>query len=189
MESYNKIQYTACEMFNDRGYIIKTQVPWALGMVDDIALMLTGTNSNNDDVSLFITYKRIGKNEILKFFNSKLTVQHVILVSLDEFTSHAKQVLREEVQNGRKIEFFLHKQMMFNVIRHKFQPNFRLLNESETIQLLKRLQCKLLQLNKILKSDPVAKYFDAQPKQVFEIVRNFMRGDRHEQGLAYRVVV
>lgn len=188
MEVYQQIQKTICEMFQDRGYTITNKVS-VHDIDNDVSLLLSGETKEGNRVDAFIIYKRMGKNEIAKFFASNLASNHIILISKDDFTSFAKQVLVEKREEGFKIEFFLHKEVMFNITKHRFQPKFEIMEPEKVHELLKQLQCKLTSLNKMLRSDPVARYYDAQPKQVLKITRNFLRGDNHQRGLNYRVII
>lgn len=188
MDTYQQIQKILCEMFEDRGYTIENKIS-KHDATCDVSLILSGKTDTDERVDAFIMYKRMGKNEILKFFTSHISSKHIILVSKDDFTSFAKQVLIEKRQEGFKIEFFLHKEMLYNITRHKFQPKFELMKQEDIQELLKHLQCKLTSLNKILRTDPIARYYNAQPKQVFKITRDFLRGDSHQRGINYRVVI
>ncbi len=188
MESYHRIQKTLCEMFEDRHYTIQNKVP-IIDSAVEVSLLLTGSRQDGERVDAFIIYKKMGKNEIIKFFTSHLSSKHIILVSKEDFTSFAKQILIDKREEGYKVEFFLHKELLFNITKHKFQPKFELMKQDDVQYLLKQLQCKLPSLNKMMRNDPVARYYDAQPKQVFKITRDFLRGDNHQHGLNYRVVV
>ena len=182
---YEQIQHTIEEMFLDRGYENIKKIPLA----DADFNLMAKAKHNTSDIWVFYTNQKIGKNELLKFFNDDYKTKHIMVVSQEELTSYAKLVLTEKQKEGFKIEFFLAKQLMFNISKHVFQPSFRLLSKEETETLLKQLQCKLLQLNKISRNDPMVRYYDAQPKQVFEIKRDTLRGDRHDRGITFRVVV
>ena len=188
MDTYLKIQKTILEMFEDRNYNIQNKID-DYDNSCDIALLATAITKDEERVDAFIIYKRMGKNEIIKFFTSNIVSRHIILISKDDFTSFAKQVLIEKRQEGFKIEFFLHKEVIFNITRHRFQPKFEIMNTEDVQELLKHLQCKLTSLNKMLKTDPIARYYNALPKQVFKISRDFLRGDSHHIGLNYRVVI
>lgn len=188
MGVYQKIQQTMCEMFTDRGYTISNCIA-EHDALSDVSLMLKGIDTTDNIVNVFMIHKRMGKNDVKKFFEENTTLGHVILLCRDDFTSFAKQVLIEKRLTGITIEFFLHKEVMLNITKHKLQPKFEIMDSTEVQKLLKQLQCKLTSLNKILRTDPISRYYNAKPKQVFKITRDFMRGDNHQLGLNYRVVV
>ncbi len=187
-ETYERIQKTIKEMFEDRGYIIDKKIQY-INEIFEASLILSAVDKMGNRVDAFIIYKRMGKNEINKFFTSNISSNHILLISKDDFTSFAKQVLIEKRQEGMKIEFFLQKEVLYNITRHRLQPKFEIMTQDELQELLKQLQCKLVNLNKMLKTDPIARYFDAQPKQVFKITRDFLREDSHQRGINYRVVI
>lgn len=188
MDTYKQIQKTLCEMFLDRGYTIENKVSYC-DTNNDVSLILTALTKENERVDAFIIFKRMGKNEVIKFFSSNISSNHIILISKDYFTSFAKQVLIEKRDEGFKIEFFLHKEVLFNITKHKFQPKFEIMEPDSVQELLKQLQCKLIHLNKMLRTDPIARYYNAQPKQVFKITRDFLREDNHQIGINFRVVI
>ena len=84
------------------------------------------------------------------------------------------------------LEQFEMKELMYNVTHHRMVPPHRLISKREMTELKKRLSCSSLSvLNKIQTSDPISRYFNAKPGQVFEILRSSPEGHQYK---AYRLV-
>jgi DNA-directed RNA polymerase subunit H (RpoH/RPB5) len=68
---------------------------------------------------------------------------------------------------------------MFNITKHYTQPQIKMLTMDERKQIIQEI--KVSQLPIIVKSDPVAKYFNAKPGSIFKFTRT--------SGIYYRIVV
>jgi len=90
---------------------------------------------------------------------------------------------RKEMDSTEGVELFKRDDLLFNVTEHEFVPPHRLLHAKEVGQLLARHCTTLEQLPKILRTDPVNRFYGGKPGDVYEIQRN------NEEGIAYRVVV
>ena len=58
---------------------------------------------------------------------------------------------------------------MFNISRHVFVPKHTILTQAEVTKLMKDQNCRLDDLPKIKREDPMAKYIGMRPKQVVRI--------------------
>lgn len=58
---------------------------------------------------------------------------------------------------------------MFNISRHVYVPKHTILTASEVAKLIKEQNCRLEDLPKIKREDPMAKYIGMRPKQVTRI--------------------
>ena len=56
-------------MFQDRGYIIENKVAKHDASCD-VSLILSGKDLDDQRIDAFIIYKRMGKNEIIKFYKT-----------------------------------------------------------------------------------------------------------------------
>lgn len=70
-----------------------------------------------------------------------------------------------------KSEVFFEYELMMNIIEHELQPKFELLTEEEKNIKLKEYNLNISNLQTILKTDPVARYYNAKPGDVFRIIR------------------
>ncbi|KAG0434801.1 DNA-directed RNA polymerases I, II, and III subunit RPABC1 [Dictyocoela muelleri] len=96
-------------------------------------------------------------------------IKKLILIS-EEGASYSAQKVIDEC--NLEIDFFKIKELMFNVTKHILVPKHRIMSENEKIEYLNKRKISENELPKILKSDPVAKYFGARKGDVFEIERN-----------------
>ncbi len=81
---------------------------------------------------------------------------------------------KEEVEEG--IDIFIHEMV----------PKHRVLSEEEKEEVLKRYNAKLMDLPRILVSDPVVRRLGAKPGDVIEIIR---KSPTAGESKYYRVVV
>jgi DNA-directed RNA polymerase subunit H (RpoH/RPB5) len=68
-------------------------------------------------------------------------------------------------------EVFFEKDLMIDVMKHKYQPKFKLLTEEEKQQKLKDYNIESKFESKMLSTDPIARYFNAKPGDIFRIKR------------------
>jgi DNA-directed RNA polymerase I, II, and III subunit RPABC1 len=161
----NLIWKTLNEMLNDRGFIIK----------DD-------SHAYCNDEIIYIKImdqKKIGKKEIINLLEQMNEEQqtHLILVIPQKLTPLAIQELK--LVKDKYVEVFLYNELMFNITKHYTQPQIKMLTMDERKQIIQEI--KVSQLPIIVKSDPVAKYFNAKPGSIFKFTRT--------SGIYYRIVV
>lgn len=182
----SRVYKTIIEMLEDRHYNVSDYQHQFT--VDDIKtkylennleIIVTHNTNNKQLIVLFYTGK-FGIREVNELINSlkKRKLNNVILVVEEKLTSFGLKALKNSEIN---YEIFLRKHLIFNITKHTLVPKHILLNKDEKNKLLKTLQCKLHQLPKILKTDPISKYFNALTGQVFKIYR--------KNEIYYRVVV
>lgn len=177
MENYQKISNTIQEMMNDRNYSVTKIFDYKFIDNDALFFPMLIANKNNESIIVYITYKKIGKKEIIKF-QELIQDNHVILLSKYDLTSQAKKIIMNKDVN---IELFLHKQVIFNIIKHDLQPKFILLTIEELTKLCDEFQCTISELPKMSINDPIARYYNAKTKNVFKIIR--------PENIYFRVVV
>jgi DNA-directed RNA polymerase subunit H len=73
-----------------------------------------------------------------------------------------------------------------DILQHKLVPYHVVLSEKEKNEFLKKFKITPDQLPKILNTDPVALYIDAQPGQIVKIIR---KSHTAKEAVAYRLVV
>lgn len=105
----------------------------------------------------------------------------VIVCSFSRPTYMAKQVLLDN-----NVEFFETSQLVQNITKHQLVPQHSKLSVDEVRHLLKSVRCALSQLPKILRSDPVVRYYDFPVDSVVRIER---KSGRQPSANAYRVVI
>ena len=68
-------------------------------------------------------------------------------------------------------EVFFEKDLMIDIIKHKYQPKFKLLSDEEKQQKLKDYNIESKFESKMLSTDAIARYFNAKPGDIFRIKR------------------
>ena len=72
------------------------------------------------------------------------------------------------------------------ILQHKLVPYHVVLTDKEKNEFLEKFKITPDQLPKILNTDPVALYIDAQPGQIVKIIR---KSHTAKEAVAYRLVV
>ena len=92
---------------------------------------------------------------------------------------------RREIGDSPRVNFFLAKELIYNVTHHVLVPPHRKLTAEETETVLKRYAALVEQLPQMDLSDPVRKYYNWEVGDVIEICR---RGMAQECCMYYRRV-
>jgi DNA-directed RNA polymerase subunit H (RpoH/RPB5) len=173
---FKKIQYTMIDIFKCRNYTVEnTYGHYTQDQKSGYSEILDGYDTENNKCVVYLILAKIGKEKIQKLVTDNENI-HLIIISDSAITSKGKQAMI-----GYNIETFLVQQLIFNILNHKFQPKFTLLQQKDVELLMNTLKCNLNDLPKIKTTDPVSLYYRAKPKQVFRIDR----GD----GIYYRLVI
>lgn len=189
------------EMLHYRGYDIskyQNHTPEELKLLLSNGLMdmeLTHTTNNKE---LYVKYLILNKiknitltkeiNElILNHFKDKNNNNYeIIIIIKDRKTDSLQAVIDSYLANKYNIQVFWIKNLLYNVLNHEFQPQFRVLNSTEIIELRKKFNIQKNGLPIISKNDPVAQYIGMVPGNICEIIRNSETSGKY---LTYRICV
>ncbi len=158
----SNIRKTIHEMLIDRKYIdIKEH--------DNETDIIFECFDTNNKILIINNETKIGIKEIQRIQNKikHLNIFHSIIITEKDLTPQAKKNIDKEIN----IEFFLYKNLIFNITKHILQPKFRIMETEEINFILKSLNCYLSNLPKISINDPISRYYNAKIKDVFEIKR------------------
>lgn len=73
----------------------------------------------------------------------------------------------------KNIQFFWISELVNNLTRHRLNPKFIKLSESEILELMSKYNLRSkIQLSIMLQSDPISKYFNFQSGDICKIIRN-----------------
>lgn len=109
-------------------------------------------------------------------------VSSVILVTFSKLNPACKALLK-----GIKLNFehFMVEELQFNPTKHVLVPKHRIMSQSESQELVKKLRCEKSNLPTILTTDIISRYLGAQSGDLVEIVRS---SQTTGTALYYRVV-
>ncbi|OHS94630.1 DNA-directed RNA polymerases I, II, and III subunit RPABC1 [Tritrichomonas foetus] len=114
-------------------------------------------------------------------------ISHEILIVKDgSMTSGLMKTIEKLRQEGKyRVEVFEQKEVLINITEHELVPLHEPLSSSQKKELLDRYKINESQLPKILKNDPVVRYFGVDPGTVMKITRRSETAGRY---VTYRLV-
>lgn len=114
-------------------------------------------------------------------------IKHVIIIVKDGSIPAPMIRLIDKLRNEKqyKIEYFEQKEVLINITKHDLVPTHEPLTTAEKNELLQRYDINESQLPKILKMDPVVRYFGVEPGTVMKITRRSETAGRY---VTYRLV-
>ena len=180
---YN-IRKTVIEMLQDRNYIIPAS---EIINFDDFSIKFKNKNidifidnsqdeENNNKVYVYFhnENKTINKeslknllNKLIEEYNDE-NIKLIILLKEKGNGSIFKEITKEVYKN---VEIFMNKNMIFNITHHEFVPKHIILSKEEEDNVLNKYSTTKNKLPKILKNDPIAKYYGMKSNQVCKIIR------------------
>ena len=111
--------------------------------------------------------------ELIHELYEKVLYKKLILVLNVKPTNSLSKIIKAE-KKKYDIQIFWLNELVIDKINHKLVPKHILIENEEEIEWIKKtFKLKnLLNLPYILRTDPIVKYYDAKPGQIFKIVRN-----------------
>nr|BAS01922.1 RNA polymerase I, II and III [Amorphochlora amoebiformis] len=189
LEKYYTLRKNYLEMLYRRGYNVKesefylTYNDYKQNIMNYSAyhkIFKLYYNISNTKEKVCIIIEIIGFVKIKKKFSS-LYITKKLEISLTLGSKHIIFIIKKistnalrALQIGRKnyyFEIFYEYEVLLNVIKHFLVPKHDMLTKEEKSILLKNYMIKESQLPKILKSDPVSRYYGAKKGDVFKITR------------------
>lgn len=177
------IRKTVIEMLQDRNYIIPQS---ELINFDDFSIKF-----KNKNLDIFIDNTENDKGKVYVYFHNenktipKVDLKNLLSKTIETYNDENIKliILLKEKGNGsilkeinkeiyKNVEIFMNKNMIFNITHHEFVPKHVILSEEEEKEVLDKYSTTINKLPKILRSDPVAKYYGMKPNQICKIIRN-----------------
>ena len=182
-KDFYNIRTHLIEMLRDRGYDIKMHMVgedeylqnFATFLKKDINITIKKRNDNDDDIKIFFIMNRdsmdIGVDIMRKIFVEikKHNILHAIIIVDNKLTNNAKQEvneIEEKKSNQLKIEFFLTKELRYNITKHVKQSIYTVLNDEKKMSVCKIFKSK--HMEHILSKDPIARYYALKPGDILE---------------------
>ena len=130
----------------------------------------------NDDIKIIYHMKsKFIKNDLKKFLSSiekDEEYKHIIFIFKEKINNNNEKNIQDLLE-GVTYEIFPIKNLLFNITKHSYVPKHELLSTDEASDIMKRYSIKnKSQFPIILKSDPVARYYDFKPGQLIKVYRS-----------------
>jgi len=157
------------------------------------------TEENN--MKTIITYfiipedKNICTKDINKFkektiMSDNYFVSDAILIHNDPISSYVKKELSKMTQHIFNIIVFNANELLFNPTKYIDCPQYILLDDTEKIQLMSTLKCKLSDFLIIKQTDPIIKYYGWKRGQIIKIIRDdYKYNILSPQSINYRIII
>ncbi len=176
-----KVRTTVLEMIADRGI---TVLPALHISFEEFKQLYEVKN-----LDIYIFDEEKNKKIYIHFFNdsksfSKINLKDLMKKLLDTYEDENMQVIlllrdkensmvTRELQKSiyANVEIFYQPYMVINITRHHMQPSFHLMTKEEEDEFLQKYNITKSKAPKMLKTDPIAKYYGARQDQVFKITR------------------
>jgi DNA-directed RNA polymerase subunit H (RpoH/RPB5) len=160
-------------MLTERGELKKENldknIKKIIGDITEEKIFKIKSDTSNSVYNIMIVNGKISTvNKIIGFdsFISSTNNQNRIFIGNNISQKAFKQFLEK-----KNSEVFFEKDLMIDIIKHKYQPKFKLLTEEEKEQKLKDYNIENKFESKMLSTDAVARYFNAKPGDIFRIKR------------------
>jgi DNA-directed RNA polymerase subunit H (RpoH/RPB5) len=156
--SKERASETCFEMLYQRGYTI----------ID--SKNITALKPDGSRIIVFFNESPSFDTKSMKEIFSVMTengIKHSIVIYKDKVTPATKSTL--EQSEDMKIELFAEEDLQFNITKHRLQPKFEKLKDSEAHEFKKIFGIKfgILRLDR-----PIARFYDYQKGDVIRITRN-----------------
>jgi DNA-directed RNA polymerase I, II, and III subunit RPABC1 len=190
-----KVRQTILEMIEDRGFHVVD--------MEKISFEQFSIKYDNKNIHIYTNDTVKNKSFYVYFYNdnkslSKNDFKNIIQKIFEEYGDENMTILlilKEKENNSitkelskdfyKNIEIFLKKNMIFNVTKHCYVPKHILLKEEEVIEVLEKYFTTKNKLPKLLKTDPIAKYYGMKYDDVCKIIR---KSPEVGEYIYYRVV-
>lgn len=148
--------------------------------------------SNKDDEIYLSILKesKITKKEMLNKIQNITDETHyknfLFLTTNSQVLNYVKELKQKF---NIDVQFFTIDNLQMNILKHELQPKFILLSDEEKAKILEKYDEN--NIPKIKLNDPITRYYNAKPSQIFKIIRKNMvkRNKTSSQGIYYRIVV
>ncbi len=140
-------------------------------------------NNPNDTLIIFFPEDiKVGVNIIRDYIKDmeKDGIKNAIIIVKEIPTTF----FQKKINETQGIEYFIEKDLIFNILEHELVPKHVLISQEEKIELFLKYGMKEKELQRISKDDPVSKRFGVKKGDIFKIIRNTNNGEE----IAYRIV-
>ncbi len=177
------VRKTVIEMLQDRGHVIPEDV--SIVNFEQFSIKYDTDNIDiyiNDETKnkkIYIHFninlnKKFGKSDLVETLKKVVgtykdeNINLILLLREKENSTLTKELEKKQYEN---VEIFLKKNMIFNITHHVYVPKHIVLNETESEEIVSKFNTPKIKFPKILKTDPVARYFALKSGMMCKILR------------------
>jgi DNA-directed RNA polymerase I, II, and III subunit RPABC1 len=180
-EDLYKVRQTILEMVDDRGYYVNENEKITFEQFTvkydnkNIDILIDDVNKKQ---KIYIHFhnenKNFSKNDLKNIIQKLISIYNdenillILLLKEKENSTVTKELSKDIYKN---VEIFFKKNMIFNITKHIYVPKHIILNNEEEVELLEKYNTTKSKLPKILKTDPIAKYYGMKSDQICKIIR------------------
>ena len=192
---YYRMRKTVLEMLRDREYnVSEEEIALSKADFDKHFTNPSELNShyerfdNSSIIVIFDAPEKIEKNyfaTIEKQMNDN-HAERCILIVQKQISPLSQRYVDKKRAEGKIIEIFLQKEVLMNITQHELVPLHEPLSPEDKAALLEKYKITETQLPRILRTDPVSRYYGVSPGVVFKITR---KSETAGEYVTYRLVV
>ena len=181
------------EILKDRGYSVDDYTDFSVTEVQamynnkELDMLLehsTEKKSNGENKKLYVKYHlttRLGSSHIYDYVDDLFDIEEVltseddlIIISKDKTNQTIRDLVEQLFIKDKKfVNIYNFHDYLFNVLDHEMQPTFRILNNDEKQEIMKRYNIvKDKEFPDISRFDPVSQAIGVRPGQLIEITRS-----------------
>jgi DNA-directed RNA polymerase I, II, and III subunit RPABC1 len=192
------VRKTVLEMLQDRGHVIPEEV--SIVNFEQFSIKYDTDNIDiyiNDEIKnkkIYVHFninlnKKFGKSDLVETLKKVVgtykdeNINLILLLREKENSTVTKELERKQYEN---VEIFLKKNMIFNITQHIYVPKHIVLSNEESEEVVAKFNTPKIKFPKILKSDPVARYFALKSGMMFKILR---KSPEVGESISYRYCV
>ena len=181
------------EILKDRGYSVDDYTDFSVTEVQamynnkELDMLLehsTQKISNGENKKLYVKYHlttRLGSSHIYDYVDDLFDIEEVltseddlIIISKDKTNQTIRDLVEQLFIKDKKfVNIYNFHDYLFNVLDHEMQPTFRILNNDEKQEIMKRYNIvKDKEFPDVSRFDPVSQAIGVRPGQLIEITRS-----------------
>ena len=140
------------------------------------------------DLFIFVTMEqKVGIKAVRKLqaWLDQRAIGKAIVIYKTSITPFAKQaILQREREEGTIIQCFTTQELQLDIAQHQCVPHHQVLSDEDKKTILSKYSSDVSKYPKLLKNDPMARYYGLQPGHMVQITRQYECGTY----LTYRIV-
>jgi DNA-directed RNA polymerase I, II, and III subunit RPABC1 len=192
------VMKTVLEMLQDRG----VSIPEHISIINFEQFLIKYDNNNIDifindirlNKNIYVHFninniKKFGKNDLVDTLKKVVgtykdeNINLILILKDKENSTVTKELEKKQYEN---VEIFLKKNMLFNITHHELVPLHIILSEEESNEIIEKYSTPKIKFPKILKSDPVARYYSMKSGMMCKIIR---KSPEVGESISYRYCV